>query len=154
MAQAPAVTLTRPQPDIALLTFDLPEKGANILSHAVLEELAAHFDALESQSDVVGLIICSAKPGIFIAGADLREFAASFDVPKSEVEALCRTGQTLFGRLSKMPFVTVAAIDGVCLGGGAELATWCDRSFADLAIASPRSRLDPEHDHHQHDRTQ
>jgi len=33
----------------------------------------------------------------------------------------------LFQRLSTCPFVTVAAIDGVCLGGGAELAVWCDR---------------------------
>ena len=36
-------------------------------------------------------------------------------------------GQDLFARLSKTPFVTIAAIDGICVGGGAELATWCDR---------------------------
>ena len=86
-----------------------------------------HLDTLEGRSDLAGLIIISGKPGIFIAGADLREFAAALDVPREEVVALCRRGQTLFGRLAKCPFVTVAAIDGVCLGGGAELATWCDR---------------------------
>src|SRR6187402_3123093 len=40
---------------------------------------------------------------------------------------MCRRGQQLFERLSRSPFVTVAAIDGICVGGGAELAVWCDR---------------------------
>ncbi len=38
-----------------------------------------------------------------------------------------RRGQQLFGRLSKSNYVTVAAIDGMCVGGGGELAIWCDR---------------------------
>ena len=40
---------------------------------------------------------------------------------------MCNRGRKLFQRLSKMPFVTVTAIDGLCVGGGAELALWCDR---------------------------
>ena len=40
---------------------------------------------------------------------------------------MCHRGRKLFQRLSKCPFVTVAAIDGICVGGGAELAIWCDR---------------------------
>jgi 3-hydroxyacyl-CoA dehydrogenase/enoyl-CoA hydratase/3-hydroxybutyryl-CoA epimerase/3-hydroxyacyl-CoA dehydrogenase/enoyl-CoA hydratase/3-hydroxybutyryl-CoA epimerase/enoyl-CoA isomerase len=96
----------------------------------VLEELSAHLDALEKRSDLAGLVIRSGKEHSFIAGADLREFAASLDAPKEEVVKLCRAGHALFGRLSKCPFVTVAAIDGVCLGGGAELAVWCDRRVA------------------------
>ena len=40
----------------------------------------------------------------------------------TQIIDLCRRGQKLFGRLSQCPFVTVAAIEGVCLGGGAELA--------------------------------
>ncbi len=72
-------------------------------------------------------MIRSGKRGSFIAGADLREFAASFDVPRDQIVAMCRRGRGLFQRLSKMPLVTVAAIDGICVGGGAELAAWCDR---------------------------
>jgi enoyl-CoA hydratase/carnithine racemase len=123
----PAFTLRFPEPDIAVLEFDLPDKGANVLSRAVLEELSAHLDGLEKRTDLAGLIVISGKPGTFIAGADLREFAASLGVPKPEVVALCRKGQQLFQRLSKGPWVSVAAIDGICVGGGSELASWCDR---------------------------
>ena len=116
-----------PQPDVAVLSLDMPGKGANVLSRSVLDELAAQLDVLEKRTDLAGLVIISGKPGTFIAGADLREFAASLDVPKSEVVAICRHGQALFGRLSTYPFVTVAAIDGICLGGGTELTLGCDR---------------------------
>ncbi len=127
MPTAQTITLSMPEPDIALLTLDMPDKGANILSSSVLDELAGHLDQLQSRRDLAGLIIGSGKPGMFIAGADLREFAASLDIPKAKIVEMCRRGQTLFGRLSKCPFVTVAAIDGICVGGGAELAIWCDR---------------------------
>jgi len=129
-SQSRTITLSTPQPDIAVLTLDMPGKGANVLSRSVLDELAEHLDALEKRSDLAGLVIISGKPGTFIAGADLREFAASLDVPKSDVVAICRRGQALFGRLSACPFVTVAAIDGIVLGGGTEWTLGCDRRIA------------------------
>ena len=121
------ITLSFEESDIAVLTLDDPRKGANVLSQAVLEELSHQLDALEGRRDLAGLVIRSGKSGSFIAGADLREFAASFDVDRSQIVAMCRRGRQLFQRLSKLPFVTVAAIDGICVGGGAELAVWCDR---------------------------
>jgi 3-hydroxyacyl-CoA dehydrogenase/enoyl-CoA hydratase/carnithine racemase len=124
---AAAFTLAFPEPDLAVLTFDLAGKGANILSTSVLQELAGHLDAVAAKKGLAGLVIISGKPGMFIAGADLREFAVSLGAPKSDVVALCRRGQQLFQRLSQLPMVTVAAIDGICVGGGAELACWCDR---------------------------
>ncbi|REJ66444.1 MAG: multifunctional fatty acid oxidation complex subunit alpha [Planctomycetota bacterium] len=127
MMAAATITLSFPEDDIAALTLDMPDKGANILSTPVLEELDAHLKTLETREDLAGLIIRSGKPNMFIAGADLREFAASLDIEAEETVAMCRRGQTLFQRLSKTPFVTVAAIGGICLGGGAELAIWCDR---------------------------
>jgi 3-hydroxyacyl-CoA dehydrogenase / enoyl-CoA hydratase / 3-hydroxybutyryl-CoA epimerase / enoyl-CoA isomerase len=122
-----SLTLTFPEADVALITFDLPGKGANILSLSVLQELAALLDQLQPRGDLAGLVIRSGKPGTFIAGADIREFVASLGAPKTEVVAMCRRGQQLFQRLSAGPFVSVAAIDGICVGGGAELASWCDR---------------------------
>ncbi len=130
MAEASSITLTFPEPDIALLTLDMPDKSANILSQGVLEELGGHLDQLETRPDLAGLIIHSGKPGMFIAGADLREFAASLDIPPQETVAMCRRGQKLFARLSQGPYVSVAAIDGICVGGGAELSVWCDRRVA------------------------
>jgi 3-hydroxyacyl-CoA dehydrogenase/enoyl-CoA hydratase/3-hydroxybutyryl-CoA epimerase/3-hydroxyacyl-CoA dehydrogenase/enoyl-CoA hydratase/3-hydroxybutyryl-CoA epimerase/enoyl-CoA isomerase len=132
------VQLSFPDPEIAVLTFDNPEKGANVLSSAALAELSAHLDHLEQHPGLAGLIIRSGKPGSFIAGADLREFAASLDAPKSKIVGICNRGRRLFERLSKTPFVTIAAIDGVCLGGGAELAIWCDRR---LMTDNPKSQF-------------
>lgn len=123
----PTIQLSMPEPDIAFLTFDTPGKGANVLSRAVLGELSERLDELEKRAGLAGLVIISGKADIFIAGADLREFVESLDVDEEQVVALCKQGQDLFARLSETPFVTVAAINGVCLGGGAELASWCDR---------------------------
>ena len=121
------IRLSFPEPDIAALSFDLPGKGANILSQSVLEELDAHLTELEKRDDLVGLVLRSGKHEMFIAGADLREFAASLDIPKEKTIAMCTAGRQLFQRLSRAPFVTVATIGGICVGGGAELACWCDR---------------------------
>ena len=121
------LSLDFPKKDVAVLTIDDPGKGVNVLSRSVLEELDRPLADLEKRDDLAGLVICSAKSGNFIAGADLREFVTSLDAPKQEVKEHARQGQELFGQLAKCPFVTIAAIGGACLGGGAELALWCDR---------------------------
>ena len=126
-AMATSMKLSFPESDIAVLTLDMPGKGANILSRGILEELSVNIDRLEENPALQGLVIISAKPGIFIAGADLREFVQSLDAPKDAIVEKCRLGQKLFQRLAEVPFVTVAAIDGICVGGGAELSMWCDR---------------------------
>lgn len=129
MPDAPTIALSMPEPDIALLTFDAPGKGANVLSRPVLEELEAHLNQLADKK-LAGLIVRSGKPGAFIAGADITEFVAaqrSDNFDKQQIVEMCSRGRKLLQRLSQAPYVTVAAIDGVCLGGGAELACWCDR---------------------------
>ena len=133
-----AATITRSNTDdaIALLTLDMPEKGANILSSHVLGELEVHLDAMEQEQHLNGLIIQSGKPGTFIAGADLREFASSLDVERAQIVDLCRRGRLLFSRLHELPFVSVAIIDGICLGGGAELAIACDRRIVSQSSAT------------------
>lgn len=130
--------LSWPQPDIAVLTFDEPGKGANIFSQSVLAELEAQLEALAGRKDLAGLVFRSAKPGIFIAGADLREFAAVKHPTHEQTVAVASRGRELFMRLAKVPFVTVAAIDGICVGGGAELAIWCDRR---VMSTSPKAQF-------------
>lgn len=127
MADAATIRLTMIESDIARLTFDAPDKSANVLSRAVVDELDRHLNDLTSRTDLAGLVITSAKPGIFIAGADLREFAAAGNITREQTIALATRGRVVFQRLSQCSFITVAAIDGVCVGGGAELAMWCDR---------------------------
>jgi 3-hydroxyacyl-CoA dehydrogenase/enoyl-CoA hydratase/carnithine racemase len=127
MAPGTTLSLTFPEDGIGVLTLDDPDSGANVLSRHVLDALEQHLDNLDKRSDLIGLIIRSAKPGMFIAGADLKEFIRWIDAPSEEVASYCRRGHQLFGRLSRGNYVTVAAIDGMCVGGGAELAIWCDR---------------------------
>lgn len=127
MSSHSILSLEFPADDIAVISINDPKKGANVLSRSVLDELSGHLDELEQRSELAGLVIRSTKPGNFIAGADLREFVADIEQPADEVIKVAHRGQQLFGRLSKCPFVTVAAIDGLCVGGGAELAIWCDR---------------------------
>jgi 3-hydroxyacyl-CoA dehydrogenase/enoyl-CoA hydratase/carnithine racemase len=137
--------LESPAADVAVLSINDPHKGANILSRAALAALGEHLDALEKRPDLAGLIIRSTKPGNFIAGADLREFVADIDAPAEQVAEISRRGQQLFARLSKTPFVTIAAIDGICVGGGAELAVWCDRRImaanAETSFGFPEVKL-------------
>src|SRR5688572_27772967 len=110
MAATTTLALSYPEADIALLTLDDPESSANVLSRPVLESLEKHLDELDKRKDLAGLVICSAKPGMFIAGADLKEFVTWLDAPKAEVSSYCRRGQKLFGRLSRGKYVTVAAV--------------------------------------------
>ena len=127
MSEQATSKLSFPEPDIALITLDDPHKGANILSQGVLAELEAHLDALDRRAGLAGLVLESAKPNMFVAGADIREFLKWIDASDDQIAETCRRGQKLFGRLAENPYVTVAVIDGVCVGGGAELAMWCDR---------------------------
>ena len=64
------------------------ESSANVLSRHVLDALAEHLDELDKRKDLAGLVIRSAKPGMFIAGADLKEFVTWLDAPKEEVDRL------------------------------------------------------------------
>jgi len=122
-----AIRLSWPEPGIARLGIDLPGKGVNVLSRVVLGELSAALDEIEAADDLVGVIVISDKQSSFLAGADLREFAAAIDSRRDQVIERSQRGQALLARLARLPGVSVAAIHGACLGGGAELACWCDR---------------------------
>jgi 3-hydroxyacyl-CoA dehydrogenase/enoyl-CoA hydratase/3-hydroxybutyryl-CoA epimerase/3-hydroxyacyl-CoA dehydrogenase/enoyl-CoA hydratase/3-hydroxybutyryl-CoA epimerase/enoyl-CoA isomerase len=139
------LTLEFPEPDIAVLTLDDPAKAVNVLSRSVLRDLEGHLDRIAARDDLAGLIIRSGKRDNFIAGADLREFMADLDQPSQHVVEVSRWGQRLFGRLSQLPLVTIAAVHGGCLGGGTELAMWCDRRIlsdsANTQIAFPEVKL-------------
>jgi 3-hydroxyacyl-CoA dehydrogenase/enoyl-CoA hydratase/3-hydroxybutyryl-CoA epimerase/enoyl-CoA isomerase len=130
---------------IALLTLDLPEKKVNTLGRAVLTELTGLVGQLEGRSDLRGLLFRSGKPGQFIAGADLNELAALAFATKEQVAGVIGFGHQLFGRIGRLPFPTVALIDGPCMGGGTELALALDERLVSASretkVALPEVKI-------------
>src|SRR3989344_2151996 len=106
----------------AQLTLDVAGQSANTLSREVIAELERILTELAPQY-LRGLILRSAKPGGFIAGADVREFEKVTDA--QEATELARNAQRVFAQLAALPFPSVALIHGYCLGGGLELALAC-----------------------------
>jgi 3-hydroxyacyl-CoA dehydrogenase/enoyl-CoA hydratase/3-hydroxybutyryl-CoA epimerase len=107
---------------VAWLTCDTPGASANVLSAPVLRDLATQLADIAGRRPV-GVVIHSAKPSGFIAGADIKEFL-KIRTPE-EGYALVRAGQTVLQSLEDLPCPTVAALHGFALGGGLELALAC-----------------------------
>ena len=104
---------------IAWLCLDKADAKANVLSSTVIQELDGILSQLE-QNPPEGLVMYSGKPGSFIMGADINEFG-DFE-SASEVARLGKLGQGVFLRIRGLDCPTVVAINGVCLGGGLEIA--------------------------------
>lgn len=128
---------------LATLTFDLAEKKANIFTREALAELDELLVELSGRNDIGCLVLVSTKPGMFIAGADVAEIA-EVDDPE-QAESGSRYGQRLFSAWERLPYPTVSAVSGTCLGGGTELSlassyiVVSDR--ADLRIGLPEVKL-------------
>ena len=133
----PALQLAVRDQGIAVVTFDQPNSRANTLGQAVQAEFEALLGQLANRSDLRGLVLQSAKPGIFIAGADLRELGSLPSDP-AQGRALVQRGLAIIAGFEKLPFPTVAAIDGACMGGGLELALGFDYR---LAGTNPKTEL-------------
>ena len=112
---------------VVWLLLDKKDASTNTLSEAVLTELDAVLEKLERDRPR-GLVIRSAKPGGFIAGADIAQFRGVTDV--AQVAALLARGHAVMDRLDRLPLPTVAVIHGFCLGGGLEVALACDYRLA------------------------
>ena len=122
--------------DLAVVWFDLPGEKVNKFSSTVMMEFASIVEEMEKASDIKRIVLASGKPSIFIAGADVSEFTKA-TTPEMAKE-YTRFGQQVFHRFSKLPQVTVAAINGAALGGGCEIAISCDyRVMSD----SPKAQI-------------
>ncbi|MES2196914.1 MAG: 3-hydroxyacyl-CoA dehydrogenase NAD-binding domain-containing protein [Pseudomonadota bacterium] len=119
--------LTRDADGIAWLLFDREGASANTLSADLIEELETVLAALETQRPT-GLVIRSAKPSGFIAGADVNEFRGASD--PWPVEIAIGRAHTVIDRLEGLKIPTVAVIHGFCLGGGLEVALACQSRIA------------------------
>lgn len=123
--------------NIANLTLDRLQSSVNTLNEEILGQLDQFLDdVLLGKTNIRGLIISSAKPAGFIAGADIEQFKQIQDI--NYAFELIRKGQRVFAKLEQLKVPTVAAIDGFCLGGGLELALACRYR---IVTDSPSSRL-------------
>ena len=112
----------------AVLTMNRPEER-NALNHAILADMQAALDDLESRPDIRGLIITGAGKA-FVAGADIKE------IPVGDPEAERRgviEAQNVTNRVAALEIPTIAAVNGYALGGGNELAMACDLCIASTA---------------------
>jgi 3-hydroxyacyl-CoA dehydrogenase/enoyl-CoA hydratase/carnithine racemase len=75
--------------------------------------------------------VITGKPFVFAAGADITEFPGA--TRELAIEG-SRAGHELFARIRALPYPTVAAINGACLGGGVELALHCDARTISTAV--------------------
>ncbi|HEX3527084.1 MAG TPA: 3-hydroxyacyl-CoA dehydrogenase NAD-binding domain-containing protein [Thermoanaerobaculia bacterium] len=118
----PPGTLSRDGNGVAWLVLDDPSKKVNTVSTKFFLWFEALVAELERDAPKA-LVILSGKADGFVAGADLEELLAVGD--KADVIAMLQRGHDLMQRLAGLPFPTVAAIHGACLGGGLELALAC-----------------------------
>lgn len=113
----------------AIITLNRPAQ-LNCLSRATLDELSEVIELLHGNIKLCALIV-TGRDGVFSAGADLNEVSALDSIEAFEFS---RCGQSLFTSLNDAVPVTIAAIDGYCLGGGLDIALSCD-----LRYATPRA---------------
>lgn len=115
---------------MALVTINRPEKH-NAISLETLDELQQAVRLVEQDNTVRVVTITGAGGRAFASGSDLSEVA-----DRDFRKALEPIVQGLADQLERLPKPTIAAIDGICMGGGLEVALGCD-----LRIATQRSRF-------------
>jgi enoyl-CoA hydratase len=120
--------------NIALLTLNRPER-LNALNYALIDELTALLDRIETDAAVRAVILTGAGDRAFSAGADIHEFSQSVGHGSAAaVRDFVRRGQAMTARLEAFGKPVIAAVNGLAFGGGCEIT-----EAVHLAIASDRA---------------
>ncbi|HEX2531741.1 MAG TPA: enoyl-CoA hydratase-related protein [Burkholderiaceae bacterium] len=126
----------RIEKDSATATVILSNPGKlNAIDVAMWEALAREFNAL-SHDDQLRCIIVRGEGDNFAAGADIEEFATVRATPAQGIQYHMRIIAQALAAIADCRHPTVAAIEGICVGGGLEIACVCD-----MRIASPSSQF-------------
>lgn len=119
--------LTRDRENVAWAVLDKAGASVNTLTEDVLQELDGILDRLEADRPR-GLVIRSAKPAGFMAGADVAQFVGASD--RAAVQAQMARANAVVDRLERLTIPTVAVVHGYALGGGLEIALACQARIA------------------------
>jgi enoyl-CoA hydratase/carnithine racemase len=130
------VLVERPLPGVAVLRLNRPE-SRNALSQQLRTALARHFTELGGDAEV-RCIVLTGSERIFAAGADIRDLAE-----RSAVEMMLRNTHRLWQAIASCPKPVIAAVNGLALGGGCELAMHADIIVAGegAAFGQPEVRI-------------
>lgn len=120
---------------VAFVHLDDPAKNVNTLNSRYFDWFERELGRLANEP-LKALAFISDKPGYFIVGADIEELAGATN--QEAILALIRRGHKFTRTFADMPFPVICAIDGVCLGGGLELALACD---VRIASEAPHTKL-------------
>ncbi|XP_075456140.1 methylglutaconyl-CoA hydratase, mitochondrial [Ascaphus truei] len=107
---------------IVVLGINRPH-AKNAISKNLVKSMMITVDSLKSNNKVRTVILRSEVPGVFCAGADLKERAK---MHPSEVGPFVSKARALMNEFANLPMPTIAVVDGVALGGGLEMALACD----------------------------
>jgi len=138
-----AITVQATDDGIAELCFDLQDESVNKFNALTLNELQEATAAIAADTSLKGVIVTSAKP-VFIVGADITEFGTQFGGSEDEIaDKILRINVDIFNIFEDLPMPTVAAINGIALGGGFEMGLVCDyRVMSETArIGLPETKL-------------
>jgi len=115
--------------EVAVVTMESAEGRLNTFGREALASLERTLGAIEAEQ-WAGLVV-TGNAAAFAAGADIDQFPNA--TPELAREG-SRAGHQLFARLAALPFPTLAAINGACLGGGVEIALHCDYRTISSAV--------------------
>ena len=118
-------------------SIELNKPPLNILDIAMMEEILAALDEADTDAGLRALVFRSAGEKAFSAGVSIQ------DHMPDRIEQMIRQFHGIFRRLAKTEKVTVAVVQGHCLGGGFELASMCDLVVAteDARFGQPEIKL-------------
>lgn len=125
------VSWRTPAPGIMAVTMDRPP--ANALGPPILDGLHAAVDAAERAGDVKVIVLASAIDGFFAAGADIKHMST---VDAESFAAYGDRMRAVNDRIAGAGFLSVAAVNGLALGGGLELALACG-----MRVSGSRARF-------------
>ncbi|HEB53541.1 MAG TPA: fatty acid oxidation complex subunit alpha FadJ [bacterium] len=109
---------------VAVVRLGREDEHMVTLTRSRIDQIEAAIDRLGGRHDLLGVIVTGPGPGMFCAGADVNLIREVTDAAEGERAAV--RGRSVFAKLRALKVPVVAAIEGPCLGGGLELALFCD----------------------------